>query len=200
MFTGIVQEVGTVAGVRRGADVIELDVRAPDVCEGLKAGESVAVNGVCLTVARAAGSVFTVEMIPETRRLTTLGRLARGDSVNLERSLRLTDRLSGHLVLGHVDGVARVARRAANGRDVKLELAVDRALARYLVPKGPVTMDGVSLTLGAQLSGGRCEVFLIPETIHRTTLGRLKAGQAVNIEVDYIAKLIAHLVASSLAR
>lgn len=193
MFTGIIQHIGTISQVRRRDAVTELEVHASAACEGLKAGESVAVNGVCLTVVRAGRSAFTAEVIPETQRLTTLGRIARGDAVNLERSLRITDRLSGHLVLGHVDGMGRVLRRAVKAREVGLELAVDRSVGRYLVPKGPITIDGVSLTLGSRVSSTRCQVFIIPETMHRTTVWRLQAGDLVNIEVDYFAKLIAQL-------
>lgn len=190
MFTGIVQELGTVAAVTRGREVDRLTVQAFKTAAGLQVGESVAVNGVCLSAVRVRDGSLTFETVPETRRLTTLGALAVGERVNLERSLSLSDRLNGHLVLGHVDGIGRVMRRRTRAGEVALDIRVDRSLRRYLVPKGPVTVDGVSLTLGAALSPGGFSIFLIPETLRKTTLHLRAAGDSVNLEVDYIAKLI----------
>lgn len=190
MFTGIVQELGTVAAISRGREVDRLTIQAFKTASGLQVGESVAVNGVCLSAVRVREGSLTFEMIPETRRLTTLGALAVGERVNLERSLSLSDRLNGHLVLGHVDGVGRVMRRRTRNGEVALDIRVDRPLRRYLAPKGSVAVDGVSLTVGAVLSRTGFSIFLIPETLRKTTLRLRKAGDAVNLEVDYFAKLM----------
>jgi riboflavin synthase len=195
MFTGIVQELGTVVDVRRTNQLHRLTIQAPKTVDRLGLGESVAVNGVCLSVVRVRDGSMSVEVIPETSRLTNLGKLSVGNRVNLERSLALSDRLNGHLVLGHVDGMGRIARLAKAAGEVVLEIRVEPALRRYVVPKGSVAVDGVSLTVGARLARNGFSVFLIPTTIQRTTLGLRRAGDLVNIEVDYLAKLTAHLLA-----
>jgi riboflavin synthase len=194
MFTGLVQELGTVVEARRGREVDRLRVRAPKTAQGLALGESVAVSGVCLSVVEMRAGTLTFEAIAETRRRTTIGRLKAGDQVNVERSLTLADRLGGHLVFGHVDGVGRVVRRADTAGQVALHIQVDRELRRYLVPKGPITVDGVSLTLGPTVTAQGFAIFLIPETLRKTTLGLLERGSPVNIEIDYVAKLLAQFV------
>ncbi len=194
MFTGIVQELGTVFSKKRSSAIQQLCVHAPKTADGLRPGESVAVNGVCVSVVRAHQGTLTFELIPETTRLTNLGTLATGDRVNLERSLSLSDRLNGHVVLGHVDGLGRISRRRQTSGQFVLEIRVARALGRYLVPKGPITLDGVSLTVDSRPSATACSVYLIPETIRKTTLGFRRAGDLVNVEIDYFAKLIAELV------
>ncbi len=194
MFTGIVQELGTVVRVERRDAVDRLTVQASKVADGLQVGESVAVNGVCLSVVRQRQSDLVFEVIPETRRLTSLKTVAAGSRVNLERSLTLNDRLNGHLVLGHVDGVGRIVRRSHKASDVMLEIRVDRALRRFIVPKGPIAVDGISLTVGTKLTAASFHVFLIPDTIRKTTLGLRKTGDLVNIELDYFAKLITQLI------
>ena len=194
MFTGIVQELGTIESMRRARGVDELTIHAPKTAAGIALGESVAVNGACLSVTAASRGQLAFEMIPQTRRLTSLGALAAGDRVNLERSLSLADRLNGHVVLGHIDGTGTVARWTEKAGETRLDVRVDRKLGRLLVPKGPVTMDGVSLTVGERPSDTSFSVFLIPETLRRTTLSSCRAGRRVNIEIDYIAKLIAQFV------
>ncbi len=191
MFTGMVQELGTVIGVARRRGVDRMTIQAAKSAAGLCVGESLAVNGVCLSAVQVRGASVEVEMIPETRRRTSLGSLRSGDRVNLERSLTLSDRLNGHVVLGHVDGVGRVLRAPRAGGDIRLEIGIDRRLGRYLVPKGPVAIDGVSLTVGLTVSPTRFSVFLIPETLRKTTFAEYRAGRRVNIEVDYFAKLLA---------
>ena len=189
MFTGIVQEMGTVSRIQRANGVVRLTVDAPKTAATVHPLESVAVNGVCLSgVARRSPSL-AFEMIAETQRLTTLGALRAGERVNLEPSLRLSDRLNGHLVFGHVDGIGTVtARRQLSGETV-LQIAVPRRLGSYLVSKGPVTLDGISLTVGRVPTASSFTVHLIPETLRQTTLAGRHAGARVNVEVDYFAKL-----------
>jgi len=196
MFTGIVQEVGTLIAARRTNAVDRLTIQAPKTAQGLAIGESVAVNGACLSVVQADAGRLVFEMIPETRRLTNLGALREGASVNLERSLTLSDRLNGHVVLGHVDGLGRILRRRTLPGQVVLDIAVERGIGRWLVPKGPITVDGVSLTVGPQPTSTRCSVFLIPETLRKTTLGCDSHGSVVNLEVDYFAKLLAQMASA----
>lgn len=193
MFTGMIRELGSVSSARRSKGLLTVQVYAPETASGVGLGESVSINGACLTVVRVGQGAMTFEVVPETQRLTTLGRLSVGSTVNVEPSLALTDRLNGHVVLGHIDGVGRIVRRTQKTGDVAMEIQADQALRRYLSPKGPIAVDGVSLTLGAQISAKGFSVFLIPETLQRTTLGSRKAGDLVNLEVDYVAKLVSHM-------
>jgi len=185
MFTGIVETQGIVT---RRARRTRLEVRAPQMLRRVPRGGSVAVNGVCLSVAASRRGHLSFDVIPETLRRTNLSRVHPGDRVNLERALRVGDRLNGHLLLGHVDGTARVVRRTPRGREAWLEVEVPRALRRYLLPKGSVALDGVSLTVG-RIRGQRLRVYLIPTTITRTTLGHRQVGEHVNLEVDVLTKL-----------
>lgn len=196
MFTGIIRELGTVVARARADGVHRLRIHAPALSSGLGVGESVAVNGVCLSAVQIRQGTVTFEMIPETCRLTTLGALRSGDRVNLEPSLTLSDRLNGHLVFGHVDGVGTITRVQRQAGQLALTIQMERALRRYLAPKSPLAVDGVSVTVGSRLSQTQCSVFLIPETIRKTTLGSRRAGERVNLEVDYLAKLLAQLVRS----
>jgi riboflavin synthase len=195
VFTGIVEEVGTVRELARKADVRRLAVGAAVACEGSDLGASVAVNGVCLTViARAAGELV-FEIGPETLTRTALGRLATGDRVNLERPLRFGGSLGGHLVLGHVDGIGTVeaVTRVESTARVRIALG-DPSLVPLLIPQGSVAVDGVSLTVAA-LAGTTFDVMLIPHTLAATTLHALAAGQAVNIETDVIGKYVVRSLA-----
>jgi riboflavin synthase len=190
MFTGIVEEIGIVRVVT-GADLTRrLAVEAALTLEGSELGASVAINGVCLTVVDRTTSGFSFDVGPETLERTALGRLAPGDRVNLERPLRLGAGLGGHLVLGHVDGVAIVTdvTRVESTARVRFELP-GAELAPLLVTKGSVAVDGVSLTVAA-LDGSGFEVMLIPHTLEVTNLGRLERGHAVNIETDVIGKYV----------
>lgn len=193
MFTGIIQELGTIVSARRSNGLLTVQVHAPRTAAAMGLGESVAINGVCLSVVRVGQGAMTFEVVPETQRLTTLGRLKVGSIVNLEPSLTLTDRLNGHVVLGHVDGIGRIVRTTRTMDDVAMEIHGDPAVHRYLAPKGPIAVDGVSLTLGAHVSPRAFAVFLIPETLQKTTLGSRKTGDLVNLEVDYLAKLVTHM-------
>jgi riboflavin synthase len=190
MFTGIVEELGTVQGFDRGAETARLTVAAKVAREGSEIGASVAVNGVCLTVVARPSDGLAFELGPETLARTALGALIPGRAVNLERPLRFGGALGGHLVLGHVDGVGTVERveRVESTTRVRIALA-DRALAPLLIPQGSVAVDGVSLTVAA-LAITTFEVMLIPHTLAVTTLGTLQGGEAVNLEMDVIGKYL----------
>lgn len=197
MFTGIVQEIGTVVRLARAGDIARLIIAAPAIAGRLGLGESVAVNGVCLSVVRVGQGTLAFEIVPETQRLTTLGRLRAGSRVNVEPSLRLCDRLNGHLVLGHVDGTGRITRLRRRGEHVAMEMRIPAALGRYCVAKGPIAVDGVSLTIGSRRSGTDLEIYLIPDTLRKTIFGERRVGDAVNVEVDYVAKLFSARAAAS---
>ena len=189
MFTGIVEELGTV--VARSADRLEL--RGPLVTKDVADGDSIAVNGVCLTVVAVDGDAFTADVMAETWKRSSLGELAPGDVVNLERAATPTTRLGGHLVQAHVDGVGTIAERTPGDSFDTVRFTVPAGLARYLVEKGSVTVDGVSLTV-VETGPDWITVGLIPTTLDRTTLGRKQVGALVNLEVDVIAKYVEKLV------
>ncbi|HET8787661.1 MAG TPA: riboflavin synthase [Actinomycetes bacterium] len=195
MFTGIVEGTGTVAAlaVADGGGGARLEVEAPFLAGDLRLGESVAVNGCCLTVAEPTPGGFAADLVAETLRRTALGGLAAGDAVNLERPLAVGGRLGGHLVQGHVDGVARVLERkpVGEGEEVRVELPPD--LERYVVEKGSIAVDGVSLTV-AGVGPGWFAVALVPHTLEVTTLGRRRPGDPVQLEVDVVAKYVERLV------
>lgn len=195
MFTGIVLErgrVGKAKHTRRG--LLELEIESPNIARGLKKGDSVAVNGVCLTATSTGRRRFETEAMSETLSRSTLASLKRGALVNLELAARLHDRIGGHLVQGHVDGIARVVRLEDDGDARRVWFEAGEEVMRYLVPKGSVTLDGVSLTL---VDAGRTsfEVALIPHTLGVTTLSDLQVGSEVNLEVDVIAKYVERLAA-----
>jgi riboflavin synthase len=202
MYTGIVEELGEVVGVERLAGAARITVRGPLVTSDAGHGDSLSVNGVCLTVTGTQDGTFTADVMLETLTRSSLGDLQPGSPVNLERPLRLDGRLGGHLVQGHVDGTgAIVSRSPAEHWDV-VRVSLPEGLARYVVEKGSVSVDGVSLTVIAtgEPGGGDppwFEVSLIPETLERTTLGRKQPGDTVNLEVDVIAKYVAKLLGGS---
>jgi riboflavin synthase len=190
MFTGIVEEIGTVEAVERQSDAVRLTVRATTALEGTDLGDSIAVNGCCLTVAERSAVTWTADVMAETLAKTGLGSLAAGDRVNLERAATVGSRLGGHLVQGHVDAVGHVVRREPGEHWDVVTVSMPRELAPYLVDKGSITVDGVSLTVvEAQRDG--FTVSLIPETLRRTTLGFRRPGDAVNLEADVIGKYVA---------
>jgi len=193
MFTGIVEELGQVIRLDWYGDGAVLAVRGPRVTGDAEAGASIAVNGVCLTVVDLDGDVFSADVMKETLDRTTLGGLGPGDPVNLERAATPATRLGGHLVQGHVDGVGRVLSRKAGERWDDVAFAAAPELTRYIVEKGSICVDGVSLTVVA-VDDGSFAVSLIPTTLAVTTLGRLEVGALVNLEVDVIAKYVEKLV------
>lgn len=196
MFTGIVEEVGEVLAVRESGEVVVFTVRGPAVTADAAQGDSIAVNGVCLTVIDAEGSTdgtFTVELVPETLARSSLGAVTAGTRVNLERALPAGGRLGGHIVQGHVDGVATLRSRAPGERSDTLVFSLPRELARFVVEKGSIAVDGVSLTV-ADVTRDTFSVALIPTTLAHTTLGTRRAGDTVNLEVDVVAKYVEKLV------
>lgn len=190
MFTGIIQELGTAARVERARGLMRLSVQAPQTASKVRRMESVAVNGACLSVVSLRGGTMIFEAIPETQRLTTLGRLRVGERVHVEPSLTLTDRLNGHVVFGHVDGLGTVVKRRQSAGELVLDIRAPELIRHLIVPKGPITVDGVSLTVGRTVARGVFSVHLIPETLRQTVLRLRCVGDRVNLEADYIAKLI----------
>ena len=193
MFTGIVEELGEVIALTHLGDSVRLTVRGPLVVEGARHGDSVAVNGVCLTIVEVTGDRFTADVMRETLDRSALGALTPGVPVNLERPMRLDGRLGGHLVQGHVDGTGVIESRSPSEHWDVVRISLPHELARYVVPKGSVTVDGVSLTV-AFVDEGSFTVSLIPTTLELTTLGRKQPGDPVNLEVDVIAKYVERLM------
>jgi riboflavin synthase len=193
MFTGIVEELGVVTDVEQLADAARVTVRGPLVTSDARHGESIAVNGVCLTVVDTGDGVFSADVMAETLRRSSLAGIAPGTPVNLERAVRVSDRLGGHLVQGHVDGTAEVLRISPDTHWTVVRLSLPGHLARYVVEKGSITVDGVSLTVSV-VADGWFEVSLIPTTLSATTLGARAVGDAVNLEVDVMAKYVEKLL------
>ena len=198
MFTGIVQAVGTIARIEARAGDLRLSVNASALDAELALGDSLCVCGVCLTVVAREARVYAFDVSMETLALTTLGTLREGDTVNLEPALRLSDRLGGHLVSGHVDGVGHIVAIESDARSQRWTIAVPAPLPRYIAAKGSVCIDGVSLTVN-EVDGDRFGVSLIPHTVEVTTFGRKRVGDAVNIEVDLIARYVERLRAGESA-
>lgn len=193
MFTGLIEDLGTVREFRQGAESIRLTVATRIPMAELQLGESIAVNGICLTVVSFGGGVFTADVSPETLDRTSLGGLAPGARVNLERALRLSDRLGGHLVSGHVDALASITERRRDANAVRFTFALPEAVNRYLVEKGSVAIDGISLTINA-VADQTFSVAVIPHTLEMTTLKEKSVGARVNIEVDIIGKYVERLM------
>ena len=207
MFTGIVEELGRVVRLETVEDSARLTVEAPTVTQDVNLGDSVSVNGCCLTVTAVHGSTFTADLMAETLTRTTLGSQAPGDPVNLERALRASDRLGGHIVQGHVDATAEVLDHHRGEHWDLLRIGLPQEIARYVAVKGSVALDGVSLTVvdvvdvsntldasPAPGAGASLGVGLIPETLRRTTLGTRRPGERVNLEVDVLAKYAERLL------
>ncbi|MDQ3940761.1 MAG: riboflavin synthase [Actinomycetota bacterium] len=192
MFTGIVIDRGVVKRAKDRRGLLELEIESPRIARELNRGDSVAVNGVCLTATAATRRRFEAQAMQETLARSTIGSLARGGSVNLELPARLQDRLGGHLVQGHVDGIATVLRIEDEAEVSRVWFSAPADVLRYLVAKGSVALDGVSLTV-VEVGRTSFQVALIPHTLEATTLGRLRVGTDVNVEVDVIAKYVERL-------
>ena len=193
MFTGIVEELGSVESVELGADSAVLTVRGPLVVSDATHGASIAVNGVCLTVVAHDEAAFSVDVMRETLDRSSLGALQAGSPVNLERAMPAGGRFGGHVVQGHVDGTATIVRREPGDRWEVVTFSLPPELSRYVVEKGSITVDGISLTVSA-VDDATFAVSLIPTTLELTTLGRKQVGDPVNLEVDVIAKYVERLM------
>lgn len=193
MFTGLVAELGTVQRLARQGNSYHLTVGAKKVLENLKIGDSVAVNGACLTVVRMDDSGFTADVMPETVRLTNIGSLQPGSKVNLERTLRLCDGLDGHIVSGHVEGLGTVSEQRPEGIAVVVTISTPPELLKYIIKKGSIAIDGISLTV-TEVTDTSFSVSLIPHTAKETTLGLKKVGDSVNLETDILGKYVERML------
>jgi len=191
MFTGITQTMGTVQSIQRGSAGTRLTLNAPHIPRPLIIGSSICVNGVCLTVVDSDDSNIEFDVVPETTDRSTLGSLKTGDRVNLENSLKLGDPMDGHMVQGHVDGIARVSEIRKDSQGHILTLTADDSVVRFVVPKGSVAVDGVSLTV-AGATDRNFSVALVPTTLEKTTLGLLQVNDSVNVETDILVRTIVH--------
>jgi riboflavin synthase len=199
MFTGIIEELGTVAAVEDQGDAIRLTITASSVLADAGLGDSIAVNGCCLTVASRDQDTWTADVMQETLEVTSLRGVSPGDRVNLERAVTPQTRLGGHIVQGHVDGVGEILRRTPSEHWEVVEISLPAHLARYLVDKGSITVDGVSLTV-VEARETSFTVSLIPETLARTTLGTRRVGDRVNLEADVLAKHVEKLLQSGVSK
>lgn len=195
MFTGLIEEVGQVVSSLPRGSMTDIVIRAKTVLDGAHIGDSIAINGACQTVTALGSSTFTVQAVEETLRRSTLGSLKRGSPVNLERSLRFGDRLGGHLVLGHVDGVGKVTTVAGSDRNRLVSVAPPRELARLIAEKGSITIDGISLTV-TFANDTEFGVSIIPHTLGATTLAGIRPGDFVNLEADVIARYVERILGS----
>jgi len=196
MFTGIVEELGEIVAIEHGAESAVVRVRGPLVTEDATPGASIAVNGVCLTVVERDGETFSVDVMAETLNRSSLGSLRAGAPVNLERAMTASARFGGHIVQGHVDGTAQILARLPGDRWEVVKFTLPPEVSRYVVEKGSITVDGVSLTV-SEITDDTFSVSLIPTTLGLTTLGNKAVGDAVNLEVDVIAKYVERLLAHS---
>ncbi len=199
MFTGIIEEIGSVKSIERGSISARIEIKAKKVLEGTKIGDSIAVNGVCLTVVKMGLESFTADVMAETLDKTNLGYLKSGEAVNLERALRLGDRLGGHLVSGHVDGIGSILKLEKKEISTIVFIKAPDAVMRYVIKKGSIAVDGTSLTVVDAYSN-TFSVSLIPHTLNETVLGRKRPGDLVNLECDIIGKYVDKLLNKGLDR
>lgn len=193
MFTGLIEEVGTIVSVNRRNRIVDIIIEAQTVLDDIKTGDSIAISGACLTVTGFTANSFTVQAVEETLRRTKLGKITRGIRVNLERALRIGDRFGGHLVQGHVDGTGRIVSKKGQTDNILFSIAPEAVLERYIVEKGSITIDGISLTV-TYIKKGEFGVSVIPHTLDSTTLKDIQIGDKVNLETDMISKYIEKLL------
>ena len=193
MFTGLIEEVGNIISVSNRGKITDLIIEAHTILDDIKIGDSININGACLTVTEIGNSTFSVQAVEETIKRSTLGKLKKGNSVNLERALRVEDRFGGHFVQGHVDGTGRITSKKEYADNIILSIAPEPGLDRYIVEKGSVTVDGISLTVTFSKKG-EFGVSIIPHTFRSTTLANIRTGDLVNLETDIIAKYIEKLL------
>lgn len=193
MFTGLIQDIGEIQSLQHRSGGVSLTISTQLEPRSMKIGDSISVDGVCLTIAKLSGRTFTVEVSPETLKRTTLASAKNGQPVNLETALKMSDLLGGHLVAGHVDGTGEIAEMASEGNSLRYRFRVPLEIGRYLIEKGSVAVDGISLTV-AECHDQAFSVSVIPHTAERTTLGKKKIGDKVNLENDLIAKYVEKFV------
>ena len=196
MFTGLIAEMGTIKAMKRGVQSYQLTIEAAKVTKTLNIGESVAVNGACLTVVAFNNNNFTVDVMPETVRMSTIGTLKNGDKVNLEKTLRLQDGLDGHIVSGHIEGIGQIILKKKEDIASLVTIRTPAELTRYIIKKGSIAVDGISLTV-TDVTEDTFTVSLIPHTAKETTLGFKNIGDSVNIETDIIGKYVERMLSSS---
>ena len=195
MFTGLVQERGIVTTIVRQETSAQITIKAPLLAPQIKTGDSVSVDGVCLTATAVTADSFTADAMVQTLAITSLGKIEQGSEVNLELAARLDARMGGHIVQGHVDGTGTLIALAPGEQWMKCEVKVDKALLKYIVAKGSICFSGISLTVGeVNDETSVVTVWLIPETLERTTIGKKKAGDVINIEVDVLAKYVERMM------
>ena len=196
MFTGLIEETGKIENTRPIAGGVELTIAAKKILNGLRNGDSFSINGVCLTVTEISSGNFSVDAVGETISKTTIGKLSPGSIVNLETALQLSQKLGGHLVQGHVNGIGSISEIKKLGENFSLSVAVPTELAKYLIKEGSIAVDGISLTI-AQTTENKCTFSIIPHTWKNTNLNTKKAGEKVNIEIDVIAKYVERFLSHS---
>jgi len=194
MFTGLISELGKVCAITKGDSSAIFTINAPALISEIKLGDSVAVNGVCLTATSITGTSFTADVMVQTLSLTSLSQVSVGSAVNLELAAQLNARMGGHMVSGHIDGVATVVGLTPGEKWLQLDIKVPEKLSKYIVNQGSIALDGVSLTVGEINDANLVTVWLIPETLERTNLGAKQPGELVNVEVDLIAKYVERLI------
>ena len=194
MFTGLISELGKVSAITKGESSAIFTINAPALISEIKLGDSVAVNGVCLTATSITGTSFTADVMVQTLSLTSLSQVSVGSAVNLELAAQLNTRMGGHLVSGHIDGVATVVGLSQGEKWLQFDIKVPEKLSKYIVNQGSIALDGVSLTVGEINDANLVTVWLIPETLARTNLAAKKLGELVNVEVDLIAKYVERLI------
>ena len=194
MFTGLISELGKVSAITKGESSAIFTIDAPALISEIKLGDSVAVNGVCLTATSITGTSFTADVMVQTLSLTSLSQVSVGSNVNLELAAQLNARMGGHMVSGHIDGVATVVGLTQGEKWLQLDIKVPEKLSKYIVNQGSIALDGVSLTVGEINDANLVTVWLIPETLERTNLGIKQPGELVNVEVDLIAKYVERLI------
>lgn len=193
MFTGIIEKLGKIRALTSKGEGFSLEVEVSEIWDDLKIGESIAVNGACLTLTAVKGNRISFDVSPETKNKTTLGKLPPGTIVNLERALKLSDRLGGHIVLGHVDGIGKISAILNEGNFFRFEILIPQELTKYTAYKGSIAVDGISLTV-ADIKDNRISVAVIPHTYNHTNMHTLRQGDEVNIEVDIIARYVERLL------
>jgi len=201
MFTGLIAELGKVVEIERGSESAIFTIQAPRLISQIKVGDSVSVNGVCLTATSVKESSFTADVMVQTLKITSLAKLEIGSPVNLELAAQLDARMGGHIVQGHVDGVATVVGLAPGEKWARFDITIQSNLGKYIVNQGSIALDGISLTVGEiDDTNNQVTVWLIPETLERTNLSTKKAGDLINVEVDVLAKYVERLISKGVKK